>query len=89
MLGAGPVGALLVAREPAMGWMLLTLWMLAMIVWLGTLARILKLSCAPTWTAPLNIVGAWLTAGVLDEAARDLRSRTPTRWGGREYDLGI
>jgi len=44
---------------------------------------------APWWTAPLHIVGAWLTAGLLSEAARDLRSRTPTRWGGRDYDLGV
>ena len=60
-----------------------------MIVWLGTLARIAALAQAPVWTAPLHIVGAWLTAGLLDEAASDLRSRTPTRWGGREYDLGV
>jgi hypothetical protein len=42
---------------------------------------------APLWTAPLHIAGAWLTADLLAEAARDVRSQTPTRWGGREYDL--
>jgi hypothetical protein len=41
------------------------------------------------WTAPLHIVGAWLVAGMLDEAATDIRSRTPTHWGGRKYDLGV
>jgi hypothetical protein len=89
MLGAGPVGALLIPHEPATGWTLVALWLLSVAVWLGTLVRIAVLSRAPAWTAPLHIVGAWLTAGVLDEAARDLRSRTPTRWGGREYDLGV
>ena len=28
-----------------------------------------------------------MTGNLLDEAARDVRSRTPTQWGGREYDL--
>ena len=40
---------------------------------------------APRWTAPLHIVGAWLTADLLSEAARDLNRRKPRRWGGREY----
>jgi len=47
--------------------------------------RISTLSRAPRWTAPLQIVGAWMTADLLSEAARDLRLRKPTRWGGREY----
>jgi chlorobactene glucosyltransferase len=89
MLGAGPVGAALIPHYPATGWALVSLWLLAMLAWLGTLARISALSRAPVWTAPLHVVGAWLTADVLDEAASDLRSRTPTRWGGREYDLGV
>jgi len=89
MLGAGPVGALLIARGAGAGWTLLGLWLLATAVWLGTLIHISTLSGAPAWTAPLHLIGAWLTAGVLDEAASDLRSRTPTRWGGREYDLGV
>ena len=84
-----PVGALLVPRDPATGWTLLVLGLLAMAVWLGTLVRLALLSGAPPWTAPLHIVGAWLTAGVLDEAARDLRTRAPMRWGGREYDLDV
>jgi chlorobactene glucosyltransferase len=89
MLGAGPLGASLIPRDPVAGWTLVLLWLAAMIVWLGTLVRIARLSRAPLWTAPLAIVGAWLTAGILDEAALDLRSHTPTRWGGREYDLGV
>lgn len=30
-------------------------------------------------------VGAWLTGGILERAARDLESREPTVWAGREY----
>ena len=89
MLGAGPVGVLLIPRNPAIGWALFALWAIAMLVWLGSLARIARLAHAPAWTAPLHLVGAWLTAGLLAEAASELRSRTPTRWGGREYDLGV
>ena len=65
------------------------LWVAGLTIWLGTLARIAMLSRAPVWTAPLHLIGAWLTASILDEAASDLRTRTPTRWGGREYDLGV
>ena len=87
MLGAGPLGALVIAGDAHMGWTLVTLWPIALLLWLGALMRISALAHAPRWTAPLHIVGAWLTANLLSEAAHDLRSRKPTRWGGREYDL--
>ena len=32
------------------------------------------------------LLALWLTANLLGEAASDLRSRKPTRWGGREYE---
>jgi len=89
MIAAGPVGALLVRTEPVLGWTLIVLWVAGLTIWLGTLARIAMLSRAPVWTAPLHLIGAWLTASILDEAASDLRTGTPTRWGGREYDLGV
>src|SRR5262249_21164949 len=89
MLGAGPVGVLLVPSTPALGWTLVVLWALAMTIWLGTLMRIVRLSRAPVWIAPFHIVGAWLVAGVLDESAADVRSSTPMQWGGREYDLNV
>jgi len=87
MLGAGPMSALVIAGDANMGWTLVTLWPIALALWLGALVRISALAHAPRWTAPLHIVGAWLTANLLREAANDLRSRKPTRWGGREYDL--
>ena len=89
MLGAGPVGLLLVPGSPVAGWTLVALGSVALTIWLGTLVRVAILSQAPMWIAPLHIVGAWLIAAVLDEAAADIRSRTPTHWGGREYDLGV
>jgi chlorobactene glucosyltransferase len=87
MLGAGPLAALVIAGDAPMGWTLLTLWPIALLLWLGALMRISSLAHAPRWTAPLHIVGAWLTANLLSEAAHDLRSRKPTRWGGRDYDM--
>ncbi len=89
MIGAGPIGVLLIPRDPVTGWTLVAIWLLAIAVWFGTLVRITVLARAPVWIAPLNIAGAWLTAGVLDEAASDVRSHTPTQWGGREYDLRV
>jgi hypothetical protein len=89
MLGAAPVGVLLVPREPIIGWTLVALGLAAIAVWLGTLVRITVLARAPVWIAPLHIAGAWLAARVLDEAASDVRLHRPTQWGGREYDLGV
>ena len=85
MLTAGPLALVVIAGDSSMGWTLLSLWPVALLLWLGALLRISTLSRAPRWTAPLHIVGAWLTADLLSEAAHDLRRRRPTRWGGREY----
>ena len=87
-LGCGIFGALLAYDNIRGGWPLLGLWLVATFVWLGALVRIVGVAQAPAWTAPLQIVGAWLTGGLLKQAAHDLRLRRPTQWGGREYDLG-
>lgn len=87
MLGAGPLAALVAGGDAHLGWTLLGLWPIALLLWLGALVRISSLAHAPRWTAPLHIVGAWLTANLLSEAAHDLRLRKPTRWGGRDYDM--
>ena len=86
-LAALPLGALIVARDAARGWTVIGLAVVALVVWLAALGRITTLARAPWWTAPLHFFGAWLTADLMAEAARDLRTRTPTQWGGREYDL--
>ena len=89
MLGAVPFGVLVIGRDPMLGRTLVALGLAAAAVWLCSLTRIVGVAKAPVWTAPLHIVGAWLTADLLGEAASDLRSRRPTHWGGREYDLGV
>lgn len=87
-LGCGLYGTLLVARGIGIGWPLLGLWLLATLIWLGALLRVAAVAQAPAWTAPLHVIGAWLTGRLLNEAADDLRSHRPMQWGGREYDLG-
>jgi hypothetical protein len=87
-LGCGLYGALLVDRDISGGWPLLGLWLVATLVWLGALVRVAAVAHAPAWTAPLHVIGAWLTGRLLGEAADDLRSRRPVQWGGREYVLG-
>ena len=80
-------GAALIAQDALRGWSMVGLCVVALLVWAGAQVRLAMTAHAPLWTAPLHIAGAWLTAGLLAEAARDVRAQTPTRWGGREYDL--
>lgn len=87
-LGSGLLGAMSIAHDAAIGTTLLALFLIAAIVWLGALTRISLLSHAPVWTGPLHIIGAWVTANLLGEAAADLRLHRPTSWGDREYFLG-
>lgn len=70
------------------GGRLTALCLLAVLTWGGALSQVASLSGAPLWTAPLHVVGAWMTAQLLDESAADLRDSKPTQWGGRDYDLG-
>lgn len=86
-LAAAPAAAFIAARDPERGSTVFALFAVALIAWLGPLVRLSAMARAPLWTAPLQIIGAWLIAGILAEAAKDVRSRTPTLWGGREYGL--
>jgi chlorobactene glucosyltransferase len=87
-LACGLYGALLATHDLRAALPLLILWLVATVVWLGALLRIAAVAHAPAWTAPLHVVGAWLTGGLLNEAAHDLRAHVPTQWGGLAYDLG-
>jgi len=87
MLVAVPFGALIVVHDVQMGCILLALSLAALLVWIGTQMRICAMARAPVWIGPLHIIGAWLTANLLGEAASDLQLRRATRWGGRNYDL--
>jgi hypothetical protein len=88
-LGCGLYGLLLAFRDIRTGWSLLGFWLVATLAWLGALLRVASVAQAPPWTAPLHVIGAWLTGSILKEAADDLRSQRPMQWGGREYDLGV
>jgi len=81
------VGALSIAVDPVRGWTLVALALAAIAVWLYALLSVGAKAHAPPWIAPLHIVGAWLTASLLREAAADLDARTPTQWGGRAYPV--
>jgi len=87
-LGSGIFGAAAMTRHPIIGSTQLSLSLLGTLLWLGAQVRFSSVAHAPAWTAPLQIVGVWLTAGMLGEAASDLRSQKPISWGGREYAVG-
>ncbi|MEO8739912.1 MAG: glycosyltransferase [Casimicrobiaceae bacterium] len=85
--GCGIFGVSIMARDDTRGWALLLLALAGTLLWLGAQLRVSSLAHAPAWTTPLHIIGAWLTGGMLSEAAGDLRSQKPISWGGREYAL--
>ncbi|TVQ76864.1 MAG: glycosyltransferase [Phycisphaeraceae bacterium] len=51
----------------------------------GALALIYRSQRTPLALVPLYPIGAWITAGILNEAARDLARDIPTEWAGRSY----
>lgn len=55
------------------------------VAWLGVMMLIYRLGRTPVWTAPASIVGGWLVAELLSEAARNYEKGRPVVWGGREY----
>ncbi|MFT5424427.1 MAG: hypothetical protein ACI89L_002222 [Phycisphaerales bacterium] len=59
--------------------------MLGTLSWAYALIRVQRGTHAPIWMIPLWPIGGWLVAGILAEAARDLRKGVPTRWGGKDY----
>lgn len=58
---------------------------IALLVWVTALARVYRTGHSPLWSIVCNPVGSWVVADILNEAARDLESGTPTVWGGRAY----
>ncbi len=57
----------------------------ALLVWLTAMIAVYRLSAAPLWSVALHPFASFPVASIIAEAARDLRSRTPTQWGGRSY----
>ena len=64
---------------------LLALALAGLVLYFVALARIALIAHATLWSLPAQIIGSWLVASILSEAARDLRTNTPTVWGGRTY----
>ncbi len=81
-LGCGLFGALLAASNVRGGWSLFGIALVAMLVWLGSLVRIAGVAQAPIWTAPLHVIGAWLTGGLLQQS-RGRPAFAPTHAMGR------
>ncbi len=51
----------------------------------GAIARALRAQHAPAWLLLLYPVGAWLTAAIMSDAARDLLHGEHTQWAGKSY----
>ncbi len=71
--------------SPVAGSCLLAVGLSGLAVWLTALLLIYRTGRHPIWMAPTHPVGAWLVTRLLMDAARDLRTGTPVRWGGRTY----
>jgi glycosyltransferase involved in cell wall biosynthesis len=75
--------AVLVARpEEQLSW---GLGLAAITLRLAVLLRIYAWGGTPLGAVVFNWLGAWIVAGILGEAASDLKAGRPTVWGGREY----
>jgi GT2 family glycosyltransferase len=57
----------------------------ALSVWLFMMLLVYRAGRTPLWAAPGAVIGSWLTANILKEAARELEDGVPVKWGGREY----
>lgn len=64
---------------------LLLLAAVSLTTWLLGAARLLRHARLPARLAPAWPVGVWHVASILRDAATDLRTGTPTAWGGRTY----
>lgn len=53
--------------------------------WLAAMMWVHRLGHARIWEAPGSMIGSWMVAGILREAASDLDEGRPTQWGGRTY----
>ncbi|MGE3107757.1 MAG: glycosyltransferase family 2 protein [Phycisphaerales bacterium] len=56
-----------------------------LIAWLGAMSLVYRLGRTPVWASPASVVGGWLVAGLLREAARNYERNRPVVWGGKEY----
>jgi len=62
---------------------------LAIAAMIGALSMVYRAQGAPIWLIPAYPIGAWHTASILREAARDLDRGIRTEWGGRSYEREV
>jgi hypothetical protein len=82
MLAAFPLGLLIESRDAVRGWTVIGLALVAFAVWLAALVRITALAARAVVDRAAAPRRSWLTADLLNEAARDVRTRTPTSGAG-------
>jgi len=80
-------GLLLSQGSIAFGAVLFVMTALAVTAQCAALLRIYHLAGAPLWSTILYPAGCVIVGGIMREAAHDLETGTPIRWGGREYVL--
>jgi glycosyltransferase involved in cell wall biosynthesis len=56
-----------------------------LLAWGLMMLLVYRANHAPFWAVPGSIIGSWLVADILSEAARELDAGIPVRWAGREY----
>jgi len=83
---AGLAMALLTPVDPAWAaWPLACFHALALLIHASVLAMVYRVARFPLWTVLCSPLGAFLLAGIIREAASDLRHGRPVVWGGRSY----
>lgn len=75
------------AGDPLIGWGAMALGSAAFAVYVAVLWIIYRAQHVPLRWLPAYPVGAWITARLLAEAARDLRAGGSISWGGMTYQL--
>lgn len=72
--------------HPALAQAALALGVSGLVVWLGVITGCYALGRIPLRWVVTYPIGAWITGGILSDAARDLEQSRPTVWGGIEFD---
>jgi glycosyltransferase involved in cell wall biosynthesis len=84
---AGPV--VMKMGDRPLGWALVLCGGAGAYAFCGAIGRALRAQHAPAWLMVCYPAGAWLTASILADAARDLVQGAGTQWGGKNYTREI
>lgn len=91
-LPASAIAGLLLAIAPtsapdAARWITGAICAMGLFVWFAAMGYIYRRGGFPVWGVLLNPAANWLLGGLFAEAADDLESGRPVKWGGRSYLL--